>query len=193
MADRAFVSAPSSDSQRKKKLQADEATRPLERVGVRIDDIQRSTFARHVVRCHTARAIQDVGLTRQEDSSRHWYREPFVRIERDRIGPLDAIQERSELWDQHGRSTPSRVRMQPDTLTAGDLAQLFDRIYHSGARGAGCSDDHEWQQTGKPVSTNAVDENLRINLQVRVDRNVASGVGSQPTESRRFHERVMTL
>src|SRR5262249_56299139 len=99
-----------------KDLQSDEAPRPLDRMRERVNDFEILRVARHIACRHAECPMENAGMAGQIKPRAHRRGEPFVRVERDRIGLLDSAERSAQLWDERGRPSPGGVNVKPGAL-----------------------------------------------------------------------------
>ncbi len=88
--------------------------------------------------------------------------QPFVRVEDDGIGRLDAIPERAEFRADHRRTGPCRVHMQVKPMRLRDFGDRADRVAGADGGAAGAGDDAGRDMAGRKVRLDRGVERLRV-------------------------------
>src|SRR6266508_3252990 len=68
----------------------------------------------------------------QVEPRAHRNREPLMRIEGDRIGLFDTLQQMAQIRNKRSRAAPGGVSMQPEPLMSGHLCDALNRVNHTG-------------------------------------------------------------
>ena len=116
---------------------------------------------------------------------------PFVEIEGDRIGALDAGQARRQVRRQHRHRAESAVDMKEKTFALGDIGQRIQIVDGAHVDRAGIAYQGERLQTGGAVGGDLRVQAGQMNTAVGIDRDAAQHVFAETGHIHRlFHATV---
>ena len=104
-----------------------------------------------VVRMDLERVEELPSLADEETAAFEGLVEPLVRIERDRVGELDARESGAAALGDRGEPAIRAVDVEPRATLAADRGDLGQRIDGTGAGGSGGRGDEEWFAAGARV------------------------------------------
>src|SRR6266404_1291130 len=107
----------------------------------------------------------------EEEACRKRHRQPFVRIERHRIGVLNSSNQVPVPVREKDCSAICAINMKPDVVAATKLMNLQYVVDRSRAGGSGSSNNAEWFLAGCEILLDRGLELLHIELQPFVYRN----------------------
>ena len=119
--------------------------------------------------------------------------EPFVRIEHERIGALDALPHRAHLRQNHRRAGHRRVDMQPEAVGAGDVRDRRDRIDRGGRGRAHRRDDRAGLSARGDIVPDRRFERVRAHGESLVHRDEPQVLAPEAGEERILLDRGMRL
>ena len=119
--------------------------------------------------------------------------EPFVGIERDRVGERDALERRPPALGQDGEAAVRGVDVQPDPVLPAERRQLHDRVDRTGARRARVRDREKRAPPACLVGRDRVGERRRLQPQVLADGQYPHLVGPEAERPRGPCERRVRL
>ena len=93
--------------------------------------------------------------------------EPFVRVERDRVGELHAGERLAAALAEAGEGAVGAVDVEPDAMLAADLRELAERVDRARGRGAGVRDHHERLPAAGEVGGDRAAEGVRADPRPR--------------------------
>src|SRR6266498_619641 len=100
----------------------------------------------------------------QVEPRAHRNREPLMRIEGDRIGLFDTLQQMAQIRNKRSRAAPGGVSMQPEPLMSGHLCDALNRVNHTGVSSACGCNNQVWCEPRRPVSRDLLGQGLDIHL-----------------------------
>jgi hypothetical protein len=105
---------------------------------------------------------------------------PLVRIEGERVGPLDAVQARLPFLAQHERAPVGGVDVQPQLARGAQIGERPQRIDGAGVGGAGRGDHQERRLAARPILVDGGGERLGPQPEALVDLDEAQVAGGMP-------------
>ncbi len=100
---------------------------------------------------------------------------PFVEIEGDRVGPLDARQQGLQLGRQGGQGAEGPVHVQPQPLAGGDVGQGAQIVDRADVDRAGRADDQEGVEARGAVRGHRLGQGAGVDAAVREGGDLAQG------------------
>src|SRR5262245_65631958 len=97
------------------------------------------------------RPHQAVGVAQEMGGAVEIGAEPFVRVEDNGIGILDAAPEMAEFRTDHRGASPGRIDMNIKTMAARDVADACNVIRAADTGAADAGNDADGQEAGLPV------------------------------------------
>ena len=128
---------------------------------------------------HDARAV------RQEEA--------LVRVENDRVGPLDPAQQLPPMLRQEEEATVRGVHVEPAALPLGDRRDGVERIHGPGVGRAGGGDHEPRPEPGRAIGRDALGQRVRPHAEAVVHRHVAHRRLAQARDAERLLDAVMGL
>jgi hypothetical protein len=110
--------------------------------------------------------------------------EPLVRVERDRVGTLDAGELGAEIVGEHRRSAVSGVDVEPEPLVGADVGDLAQGIDRSGRHRSPAPDDGDGADSVIPIGLDRVAKLVHPHAVGIVDRDVPQRRRAQPEHVR---------
>ena len=172
-----------------------ELQRP-ERPGVLERDVGRVVLLAVVrqIGALVAEGGSEVGaVANEDDAARLRQVEPLVRVDRDRVGELDASKERFGRRDAGSRQAVGTVDVQPDPPLPADVGERVDRVDGAGERRAGGGDDRHRHDARREVGVDRPCDRLGPKAAALVDREPANVVRPDPEQLGRADDGVVHL
>ena len=119
--------------------------------------------------------------------------QPLVRIEAVAVGEFEAGKQGATFRQQRGAAGHRGVDVQPQALLAADAADGRQRVAGQRRGGADSRADERRRMAGRAIGFNLRRECVRIQREVRVDRNLAQLPSADPRDHHRLVERGMGL
>ncbi len=110
------------------------------------------------------RPPQSLWITHEQRSVAVREKQPLVRIEHDRVGPLDAPHGLLPSLREHEEAAVRRVDMQPQSLGFGHVGGATQIVDGPRVRGACAGHEHEGLQSTLPVFGDAPPQVVEANL-----------------------------
>ncbi len=178
VADAPFVGVPAVGKQRHPDLQGAESAREVGAQLVEIDAPAGLLLVLERIGGLHGKGVGEMGPVADHDAAPGDGRvEPLVRIEADRIGPLDAVEKRAEGRDQRRRSTVGPVDVEPHPILPADVGDVAERIDGPGPDRPGGADGGDGPPPRLDVGRDGLPESGRFHPLVLVDFDAAhSGV-----------------
>src|ERR1700741_3081602 len=107
-----------------------------------------------------------LGMARDDDAAVVWNVQPFVRVGGPRIGQLDAIRERAELFTRARPEAEGTVDVEPRAMLLRRFRYFAQRVKRSGIHVAGlrADDDRSVQVVEQPAQAIGAHPSLPIRL-----------------------------
>ena len=134
---------------------------------------------RHVGRSHGESSLQHGRMAGQDDSGGEGHGEPFVRVDRDGVGALNAAQQRAIFVTECGGCSVSAIDVQPESVTLGNRGQGVEIVDGSRTGGARGGNNAEGKKAAGVVGFNLQDEARGVEPEPVVDRNPAHRLASE--------------
>ena len=116
---------------------------------------------------------QVVPVPHQHATCLHRHEQQLVRVERERVGPLDAGEQRCHRRRQHAEPPEGAIDVQPHLLAPAEIGERVDRVDGRRGDGAGVGHHAERRESGLPVGANALFERLDIDPELVVSGKAA--------------------
>ena len=116
-----------------------------------------------------------------------------MRIERHRIGALDAGEDLAAARGKHEEAAVGAVDVEPQALARGEVGERRQRVDGAGVHRAGGGDQHERLQPAGTVLADRRLDHLRRQPEARVAWQRPHVLGRQPGQHRRLLQRVVHL
>ena len=141
-----------------------------------------------VVRHDLERASQVAPVADQQRAALERLVEPLVRIERHRVGQLDARQRGAPALGDGGEPAVGAVDVEPDAAVAADAGQRGERVDRAGVRGARHAGGEQRRAAGAHVGVDGGGQRLGPQAPVAVCGQHAQLVGAEAEQARRARE-----
>ena len=135
--------------ERQPDLERARAARELEPAVGEVDLVVLHHGVLEVVGRDLERAAQQAPVADQQAAAPERLVEPLVRVERDRVGQLDAAQRLAAALGDRREPAVGGVDVEPHAALAADGGQLGQRVDRAGVRGAGAADDEQRLAPGR--------------------------------------------
>ena len=89
---------------------------------------------------------------------------PFVKVEGDRVGALDAAQPRRNVARQHAQRATGTIDMEPEVLFPCQRGQCVEIVDGPDIDGAGRADDQKRLQAGRFVGLDGLHQLPQVHL-----------------------------
>ena len=175
------VARPSSRRQREKQPQSEEAPRPLRRgdVWIEIADVRWHEARR---RPSDLKALgEDIRPRRHEHAACHRRREPFMRIDGDRVRRPDAGEQSTQALGGDQGAAPGGIDVEPGADGGRHRRAIGQRVDHAPAGRARGSDDHDRNASLRPIAGDRRRQGLRVHAARCIGIDQANG---RPADAR---------
>ena len=136
---------------------------------------------------------QEVGAARDENGASHRRRQPFVRIDGDRVGAFDTVKHAAQAIRRQCRAAPGRVDVQPERLLFRDVGAGVQRVDHARAGGSGRGNDHDRNRSRGAVLGNGLEQRLGVHPAVAVGIHQPQCAAADAGLMRYFQPRDMAI
>ena len=120
-------------------------------------------------------------------------KEPFVRIDGDRIGPIQIADPGTIAGRESDRAAVRRVHVEPQILGRRDIGELADRVHGPGVRGAGHGRDREGLEAGGAVAGDGQRDWRALQAEPVVGRDDHECLGREAEQIERAPDREVAL
>ncbi len=127
-----------------------------------------------------------LGVAHQDESGVVGRLSPFVKVEGDGVGPLDACQQGPQLGRQDGQGAEGAIHVQPQPLAGGDLGQSLQVVDGAGVDRACRADDQERIQPRGAVCRHRLGQGPGVQAAIGQDRDLAQGGRTEPGDVQRL-------
>src|SRR5207244_10682003 len=118
---------------------------------------------------------------------------PLWRVERDRVGALDAAQPPSMFVRERERAAVGRVYVEPESVLAGDVGQIVQGVYDAGRGRARRACDAERRVALCEVAGDGIVQPFGANVKARVGLDLPQILAAEPEDVHALDEGVVAL
>lgn len=133
------------------------------------------------------------GVADQERGAGEGHGAPFVEVEGERIGFLDAVEQRGEIGVKAGKRAEGAVDVKPDPLLGGNGGEFVERVDCASVHRASGSDDAEGRVALLPPGGDFGAQGAGVNREFRRDRDEAKRVRRQAKNCQGFASPTVNL
>ena len=146
-----------------------------------------------VVRHDVKRRFEPRALAHEDAAGLVRLVEPLVRVERRRVGALEAAEGRAASFGQHREPAVRSVDVEPDPVRAADVGELVERIDRARVGGACIADRREGLTSGRDVRLDRSVQRLGADPVQVVDRHEVHLLGPEAEHANRPRHRRVAL
>ena len=133
-----------------------------------------------VARLGAERPAEERPVANEHKGAHRWCVQPLVRIEGDRVRPLDAAQKRRQLVRDGGGAAVAGIDVQPGSDACRDVGDRVDRVDRACAGGARRRHDRHRTVARREIGVDQTLEFVGAHREPVVDRHLADGRLSEP-------------
>ena len=137
--------------------------------------------------------VEHAAVTQQDAADRLREVEPLVRIDRDRVRPLEPAEEVGGARGRGRGSAIGSVDVHPDAVLGADVGERVERVDRAGAGRAGDAHDRDGGHAGGAVALDGARELVGADAERVVAADHAQGAPAEAEDVARARDRVVRL